>query len=203
MRPRATFREGGSRGGGGGGAPGPGGGEAQSVDGVTGVEGVEDLALSQVPQVGLAVLAAAGAQGAVGRHGDGVEVLGVLLQAVLALVGLSGELPHLDLGVPASAHDQRVSRGGELDAGNPVGVRVGEGLAGGGGAVGELAVADGVPQLDGLVSGAGNNLAVVGAEGDGQHIGGVACCTAGVRRGARRGGGGVRYRRRCGWSCQW
>lgn len=35
---------------------------------------------------------------------------------------------------------------------------------------GELAVTQGVPQLDGAVARAGDNLAVVGREGDGQNI---------------------------------
>jgi hypothetical protein len=54
-----------------------------------------------------------------------------------------------------------------------VGVR--EGLAGGRGAVGELALADSVPQLNGLISAARNDLAVVCAEGDREDIRGVAC----------------------------
>ncbi len=53
-------------------------------------------------------------------------------------------------------------------------MRVGERLARGGGSVGELAVANGVPQLDGLVSAARHDLTVVGAERDGQNIRGVA-----------------------------
>lgn len=39
---------------------------------------------------------------------------------------------------------------------------------------GELAVTKGVPELDGSVAGAGDNLAVVGREGDGENIAGVA-----------------------------
>lgn len=35
---------------------------------------------------------------------------------------------------------------------------------------GELAVTEGVPQLDGTVAGTGDNLAVVGREGDGQDV---------------------------------
>lgn len=49
---------------------------------------------------------------------------------------------------------------------------------------GVLAVTEGVPELDGLVPRAGNDLAVVGGEGDGEDIVGVADETAG------RGAGG-------------
>lgn len=38
----------------------------------------------------------------------------------------------------------------------------------------ELALAEGVPELDGLVAGAGDDLSVVGAEGDGEDVLGVA-----------------------------
>lgn len=34
----------------------------------------------------------------------------------------------------------------------------------------ELALAEGVPELDGLIAGSGNNLAVVGAEADAENI---------------------------------
>ena len=37
-----------------------------------------------------------------------------------------------------------------------------------------LALAEGVPELDGLVAGAGDDLPVVGGEADGKDIGGVA-----------------------------
>ena len=39
---------------------------------------------------------------------------------------------------------------------------------------GELAVTKGVPQLDGAVTGIGNDLTVVGGEGDGENVVGVA-----------------------------
>ena len=44
---------------------------------------------------------------------------------------------------------------------------------------GELAVTEGVPQLDGSVTGAGDNLTVVGGERDGENIVGVADESAG------------------------
>jgi hypothetical protein len=38
----------------------------------------------------------------------------------------------------------------------------------------ELALSKGVPELDGSVSGSGDDLSVVGREGDGEDVGGVA-----------------------------
>lgn len=87
-----------------------------------------------------------------------------------AVVG--GECTHLDELVPASGDDDGVlGVGGEPDAGDPLGVAlVGDGV---------LAVTEGVPQLDGAVARAGDDLAVVGGEGDGQDVVGVADEAAG------------------------
>ena len=59
---------------------------------------------------------------------------------------------------------------GETDAGDPVGVT----LLGDG----ELAVTEGVPELDGAVTGTGDNLSVVGGERDREDIVGVSDETA-------------------------
>lgn len=79
---------------------------------------------------------------------------------------------YLDQLVPASRDDDGVlGVGGEADAGHPLSVAlVGDG---------ELAVAEGVPQLDGSVAGSGDNLSVVGGEGDGEDVVGVADESAG------------------------
>ena len=65
--------------------------------------------------------------------------------------------------VPASRNNDGVlGVGAEADARNPLGVAlVGDG---------ELAVTEGVPELDGAVTRAGDNLAVVGREGNGEDI---------------------------------
>ncbi len=78
----------------------------------------------------------------------------------------------LDQLVPAARHDDRVGGGRrEAHAGDPLGVAVlGDGV---------LALAQGVPQLDGLVAGAGDNLAVVRREGDGEDVLGVSSEAAG------------------------
>ena len=87
-----------------------------------------------------------------------------------AVVG--GECTHLDELVPASGDDDGVlGVGREPDAGDPLGVAlVGDGV---------LAVTEGVPQLDGAVARAGDDLAVVGGEGDGEDVVGVADEAAG------------------------
>lgn len=76
-------------------------------------------------------------------------------------------IAYLDELVPASGdNDGVLGVGAEADAGNPLGVAlVGDGV---------LAVTEGVPQLDGAVTGTGNDLTVVGGERDGQNVVGVA-----------------------------
>lgn len=69
--------------------------------------------------------------------------------------------------VPASRHNDRVlGVGAEAHAADPVGVAVLGDV--------ELAVTQGVPQLDGAVTATRHNLAVVGAEADAHDITGVA-----------------------------
>lgn len=79
---------------------------------------------------------------------------------------------HLDELVPTGGdNDGVLGVGREPDAGDPLGVAlVGDGV---------LAVTEGVPQLDGAVAGTGDDLAVVGGEGDGQNVVGVADKAAG------------------------
>lgn len=69
--------------------------------------------------------------------------------------------------IPASGNNDGVlGVRAEAHAGDPVGVAlVGDG---------ELAVTEGVPQLDGAVTRTGDDLTVVGGEGDGEDIVGVA-----------------------------
>jgi hypothetical protein len=74
---------------------------------------------------------------------------------------------HLDNLVPSSGDDDRVHGvGGEADAGNPLGVTLLLNV--------ELALAEGVPELDGAVTGTGDDLTVVGGEGNREDVGGVA-----------------------------
>ena len=84
----------------------------------------------------------------------------------------SDSIAYLDELVPASGdNDGVLGVGAEADAGHPVGVAlIGDG---------ELAVTEGVPQLDGAITGTGDDLTVVGGERDGQNIVGVADESAG------------------------
>ena len=85
---------------------------------------------------------------------------------------------YLDDLVPASGHNDRILRvRAEAHAADPLGVAL----------VGdcELAIAEGVPQLDGAVAGAADDLAVVGGEGDGEDVVGVAHEAAGGQAGAQ------------------
>lgn len=161
------------------------------MDLVVGVEGVEVLALVEIPEHGGAVLATGSAEGAIGGDGDGVDVAGVADVVSLQLAGV--ELPNLDELVPARGdNDGVLGVGREADAGNPLGVAlVGDGV---------LAVTEGVPQLDGAVTRTGDDLAVVGREGDRQNVVGVADEAAGGGAGGKlpeaeslvpRGGEGV------------
>ena len=79
---------------------------------------------------------------------------------------------YLDELVPTSRDNDGVLRvGGEANARDPLGVAlVGDGV---------LAVTEGVPELDGSVARSGNDLAVVGGEGDGEDVVGVADEAAG------------------------
>lgn len=84
----------------------------------------------------------------------------------------------LDELVPASGDDDGVlGVGGEANAGDPLGVAlVGDGV---------LAVTEGVPQLDGAVTGTGDDLTVVGGEADGKDVVVVADETAGGLAGGK------------------
>jgi len=79
----------------------------------------------------------------------------------------SAILTYLDKLVPGAGDNDRVlGVGAEADARDPLGVAlVGDG---------ELAVTEGVPELDGAVARAGNDLSVVGGEGDRENVVGVA-----------------------------
>lgn len=79
---------------------------------------------------------------------------------------------YLDELVPAGGDNDWVLRvGREADTRDPLLVAlVGDG---------ELAVAQGVPQLDGPITRAGDDLAVVGREGDGKNVVSVADETTG------------------------
>ena len=140
-------------------------GEAQAVDDVTRIEGVQALPFTEVPKHGDAILTAGGAQGSVRRDGDGVDVASVTNEVGANLA--VGEVPDLHELIPTAGHDDRVGGDrGEADAGDPFGVGVGV-------LDGVLALTERVPQLDRLVTGTGDNLAVVHRESNRKDILGV------------------------------
>lgn len=141
------------------------GGEGQLVDGDGAVQLVQVLGAGDVPQLGLAVLAGGGTQGAIGGDGNGVDGTGVALQGLNAAELSQG--PDLDVTVGTTGDDQGGGQsGGEADAVDPAVVAV---LV-----HGEHALALDVPHLQLTVAGTGDDLAVVGGEGNGQDVLGVA-----------------------------
>lgn len=140
------------------------------MDDIIRLERVQMLAFLQVPEHSDAVLATRSAERAVRRHGHGVEIAGVVLQVGAQLA--VGEVPYLDELVPAAGDDERVLCGrGKADAGHPFGVTlIMDGV---------LAFAEGIPQLDGAITRARHDLTVIGREGDGKHVLGMANEAAG------------------------
>ena len=142
------------------------GAEYEGVDDLAGVEGVQALPLVEVPEHGGPVLPPGGAERSVGGDAHGVEVPGVPDEVVTELAVREG--PDLHEAVPAAGHDEghRLGRA-ESDAGHPLGVTLAVGPDG------VLALAEGVPKLDGLVATAADDLAVVDAESHAEHVLGV------------------------------
>jgi len=139
--------------------------EDQSVNLVACLERVEVFRLVQIPEHGGTIFAARCAKRAIGRDGDGVDVAGVT--DVVGLNTAGSQFPNLDQLIPTCAHNDGILRvGGESDARDPIGMAL----------IGdrEFAVSQGVPQLDGSVSRARHNLSVVGGEGHGKDVVGVA-----------------------------
>ena len=101
-------------------------------------------------------LAAGGTQGSIRGDGNGVDVVAVAPEVALELA--VGQVPDLDQSVPASGHnDGLISHRREAHAGDPLGVALALCDC-------ELALSQGVPQLDGLVPGARHNLQVHGMQ---------------------------------------
>jgi len=144
--------------------------EDQAVDSISMIQGVQVLAIVEVPEHGLGILATTGTERTIRRHSDSVEIT-----SMANMVGLQlavGQVPDLDILVPASRHDDWVLVvGREPDAGHPVLVAI---LLDG-----VLALSQGVPQLDGLVPGGRDDLSVVSGEGNREDILGMVLEPAG------------------------
>merc|ERR1739848_371669 len=137
------------------------GGEAKGVDGVGVIQSVQMFAIIEIPQHCFGVLAAGGTQRTVGRHGYGVQVSGV--SEVVGLEPAVGQVPDLDIFIPAARHNDGVLVvGGEPNARNPFSVTL---LLDG-----VFALSQSIPQLDGLVSGSTDNLPVIGRKSNAQNI---------------------------------
>jgi hypothetical protein len=140
------------------------------MDKGTSLQGVEVLGLVQVPEHDNTVLTGRGTEGTIGGDGNSVDIT-VVTNEVGTELHL-GKIPDLNNLIPTTGNDERVGRvGGETNAGNPFRVTIFGDI--------ELALTKGVPHLDGLVTRTGNNLTVIGREGDGQDIVGVADETTG------------------------
>jgi len=142
----------------------------EGIDDVASFQGVEVLVLVQVPEHGDSVPTSGSAEGSVRGDGDGVDVAGV--SVVVGLQFALGDIPDLDELVPSGRDKDRVEGvWGESDGRDPFGVAVvGDGV---------LALSEGVPQLDGLVTGGGDDLAVIRGEADGEDVVGVSDESAG------------------------
>jgi len=135
--------------------------EAQRIDDVIVLQSVQVLAVIEIPQQSLGVLATGGAERAIRRDGHGVQITIVAMMIVLQLA--VGQIPDLNGAIPAAGHNDGIRVvGRETHARHPIGVTI---LLDG-----ELALSQSVPQLDGLVPRAGDNLTVISREGNRQHI---------------------------------
>lgn len=135
-----------------------GGVEGNLADGGTSVQGSAFfLEVVQVPKLDGIFFTSGGNVVTSGGNGQRVDVFVVGLEGVLDQeVGV----PDLESAVPAGRGEVgALLNGGVSDAGDPVGVVV---LL-----VGVLAVSDGVPELEGLVSTTGDDLSVIVGEANG------------------------------------
>jgi len=137
------------------------GGEGKSVDDVSGIERVQVLALVEVPELGSSVLTTRSAERTVRGDSDGVDVVAVSREVGAELA--VGQVPDLDLLVPATRNNQRIGGvGGETNTADPFGVTlVFDGV---------LALTEGVPETDGLVARSRDDLSVVSGEGNAQNV---------------------------------
>ena len=145
--------------------------KAEGVDNRSSIQRVEPLPLRQIPQQNHTVLSSASAERTIRRDRRGVDVPRVAGESGAELA--IGQIPDLNGPIPGAGDNSRLQGiGGEPDAGDPIGVGV---LI----LNGVLALAEGVPELNRLVAGGGDDLAVIDGEGDGEDVLGVADEAAG------------------------
>lgn len=141
------------------------GGEAEVVDRRLGVQMGQSLAFIQVPKEGLTRLITRSTQGAIRTDGHGVNVGLVSLQVELQFLGR--QFNDLHALVPSGGNDDRfvVAAGRKSHARDPV-------------AVGSVILivrapffdSNGIPQLDSIIPGSRDNLAVVRGESNTENV---------------------------------
>jgi hypothetical protein len=138
--------------------------EDEGADFVGALQTVEWVvcALAQVPEHSLTVLSATSGQRSIWRDGNGVNVSGMTAKVVLE--AKVAQVPDLQGLVPRARNDDWVLGGWrELNRAHPLAVAVLALLA-------PLELAQSVPELDGLVSAGGDDLSVIGGEGNGEYV---------------------------------
>jgi len=136
------------------------------------LEPVGALALLEVPDEDGALLASSSAEGALGGNTDGVEVASGTGEVELQLELLT-KAPDLDKLIPAARNSDGGGRvGGEGNIRSPLGVALI--------LKGELALTEGVPELDETVTTAGHDLTVISRESNSKNILAVADEAAGA-----------------------
>ncbi|KAJ0879195.1 hypothetical protein HanRHA438_Chr10g0448591 [Helianthus annuus] len=139
--------------------------EAKSVNDAPSFERVESLTLREIPEQNHAVFATTGTQGTIRGDRNSVDVSGVAGQGGPELA--VGEVPDLDGLIPGGRNNGGLeSVGAETNAAHPVSVRISV-------LNGVLALAQSVPELDGLVPRGGYDLPVVDGESHGEDVFGV------------------------------
>jgi hypothetical protein len=144
--------------------------ESKSMNKRTSFQRVEVLGIVQVPEHNNTVLTSGSTERTIGRDGNSVDIA-VVTDEVGTELEL-GQIPDLDELIPTTRNDDRVSRvGREAYTRNPFRVTI----------LGDviLALTQGVPELDGLVTRTRDNLTVISREADRQNIVGVTDETTG------------------------
>jgi hypothetical protein len=140
------------------------GGESKSVNKRTSFQRVEVLGIVQVPEHDNTVLTSGSTERTIGRDGNSVDIT-VVADEVGTELEL-GQIPDLDELVPTTRNDDRVGRvGGETDTRDPFGVTIFGDVV--------LALTQGVPELDRLITRTRDDLTVISREADRQNIVGV------------------------------
>jgi len=142
-----------------------GGVEDKLINFTASLKSVHALALLKVPDEDGTLLASSSAEGALRRNTDSVKVASSTSEVELQSEVLT-KAPDLDETIPAARDSNRSGRvGGEGNIRDPLGVALV--------LKGELALTEGVPELDKTITAARHDLTVVRRESNGEDILGV------------------------------